>query len=181
VPGSPRIKAPTALFTLILTALCLSAAHAASPDLPRKAAIFNFELIDTSEEGAMNGRRADETRRLGELDSFLKSRLIGSGKFTAVDLAPVQTDLSQAGDLYKCNGCAADIAKKAGAEVAIIGWVQKVSNLILNINLEIDDAATGKALQRGSVDIRGNTDESWHRGLDYLLRNRILKAENGPK
>jgi hypothetical protein len=168
-----------AFIALILATLCLSVAHAASPETPRKAAIFHFELIDTSEEGAMNGKRADETRRLGELDSFLKSRLTESGKFTAVDLAPVEADLSQAGDLYKCNGCAADIAKKAGAEVAITGWVQKVSNLILNINLEIDDAATGKPLQRGSVDIRGNTDESWHRGLDYLLRNRILKTENG--
>ena len=27
-----------------------------------------------------------------------------------------------------------------------------------------------------SVDIRGNTDESWRRGLDYLLRNYLLHA-----
>jgi hypothetical protein len=26
-----------------------------------------------------------------------------------------------------------------------------------------------------SVDIRGNTDESWQRGLDYLLRNYLLR------
>jgi hypothetical protein len=26
-----------------------------------------------------------------------------------------------------------------------------------------------------SVDIRGNTDESWRRGLDYLLRNYLLR------
>jgi hypothetical protein len=26
----------------------------------------------------------------------------------------------------------------------------------------------------GSADIRGNTDESWTRGIDYILRNRIL-------
>ena len=25
------------------------------------------------------------------------------------------------------------------------------------------------------VDIRGNTDESWRRGLDYLLRNYLLR------
>jgi hypothetical protein len=27
-----------------------------------------------------------------------------------------------------------------------------------------------------SVDIRGNTDESWRRGLDYMLRNYLFKA-----
>jgi hypothetical protein len=26
-----------------------------------------------------------------------------------------------------------------------------------------------------SIDIRGNTDESWRRGLDYLLRNYLLR------
>jgi hypothetical protein len=27
------------------------------------------------------------------------------------------------------------------------------------------------------VDIRGDTDESWRRGLSYLLRNRILDEQ----
>jgi Protein of unknown function (DUF2380) len=26
-----------------------------------------------------------------------------------------------------------------------------------------------------AVDIRGNTDESWRHGLDYLLRNYLLR------
>ena len=50
-------------------------------------------------------------------------------------------------------------------------WVQKVSNLILNINLELRDAATGQTLDVGSVDIRGNTDESWRRGARRLAEN----------
>jgi hypothetical protein len=52
--------------------------------------------------------------------------------------------------------------------------VQKVSNLILNINLEVRDVADGHVLRAGSVDIRGNTDETWARGLAWLLRHRIL-------
>ena len=57
-----------------------------------------------------------------------------------------------------------------------VGWVQKVSNLILNINLYLRNAATGDVLVLGSVDIRGNTDESWRRGTEYLLKHRILPA-----
>jgi hypothetical protein len=36
------------------------------------------------------------------------------------------------------------------------------------------DVATGKTLKGGSVDIRGNTDQSWDRGLKYLLEERVL-------
>jgi hypothetical protein len=70
-----------------------------------------------------------------------------------------------------------ELARRDGAAFSIVGWVQKVSNLILNINLVIRDTATGQRVAAGSVDIRGDTDESWTRGLSYLLRNRILVAE----
>jgi len=49
-------------------------------------------------------------------------------------------------------------------------WVQKVSNLILNINLEVR-SESGVTRYRGSVDIRGNTDESWLRGVRRLAEN----------
>jgi hypothetical protein len=52
--------------------------------------------------------------------------------------------------------------------------VQKVSDLILNINLVIEDAKTGKQVAGGSVDIRGNTDESWSRGLRFLFEEHVL-------
>ena len=42
----------------------------------------------------------------------------------------------------------------------MVGWVQKVSNLILNINIAVYDVASGRRLAGFSVDIRGDTDES---------------------
>ena len=47
--------------------------------------------------------------------------------------------------------------------------------LLLNINFYMEDAESGKMKFARSVDIRGNTDESWRRGLDYLLRNHLLR------
>jgi hypothetical protein len=29
-----------------------------------------------------------------------------------------------------------------------------------------------------SVDMRGNTDESWSRALDWLIRNRLLASDS---
>ena len=75
-----------------------------------------------------------------------------------------------------------DFAIKAGADRAAWGTVQKVSNLILNINVYIEDARQKKMEFVRSVDIRGNTDESWQRGLDYMLRHYLLRDsdDNGP-
>ena len=53
------------------------------------------------------------------------------------------------------------MAAKLGARYAVTSEVQKVSNLILSMNVVIRDAATGDAVRAYAVEIRGNTDESW--------------------
>ena len=51
-----------------------------------RAAIFDFELIDTSLEGATNGPRADETARLARLGDQLRALVASSGKLEVIDL-----------------------------------------------------------------------------------------------
>ena len=145
---------------------------------PVRAAIFGFELYDTSLEGGTGGR-ADEQARLHRLDEQLRTLLTRSGAYTPVNTGPVE-QAARAQTLRTCDGCEAALARKLGAEVSVMGWVQKVSNLILNINAVIRDAATGRVLRAGSVDIRGNTDESWSRGLSYLVRNRLFEPSPDP-
>ena len=142
-----------------------------------RVAIFDFELIDTSLEGATNGPRADETARLVRLGDQLRTLVTSSGKLEVIDIAPVRAEAHKA-SLQACGGCDADFAQELGAELSITGTVQKVSNLILNINLYVRVVATRAPLVAMSVDIRGNTDESWSRGLEYLVRTRFLPSEN---
>ena len=56
--------------------------------------------------------------------------------------------------------------------------VQKVSNLILNMNIYLRDVHTGHS-SAASADMRGNTDESWSRAMSYLVRNRLLAPNYG--
>ena len=70
-------------------------------------------------------------------------------------------------------------AHELGAKYSVTGWVQKVSNLILNVNIVMRDAETGQMIWGKSVDVRGNTDESWSRALDYLVRNYLLAPGQG--
>jgi hypothetical protein len=143
-----------------------------------RVAIFDFELVDTSLEGATNGPRADEAARLARLGDQLRALATSSGKLEVIDIAPVRPEARKA-NLQACGGCDADFAKKLGAELSITGTVQKVSNLILilNINLYVRVVETRAPLVAMSADIRGNTDESWARGLDYLVRTRFLPSE----
>ena len=169
---APTFKAgaPRRAVLVLIAVLTLPAAAEAAP---LRAAVFPFELDDTSLQGAMQGAQPAEQARLARLDAQLRVALAASGGYTLVDTAPVAAQV-QSRSLQSCDTCAADLAHRLGAAVAVNGWVQKVSPLILNINLIVRDAATNKMLRAGSVDIRGDTDESWTRGLAWLLKRRIL-------
>jgi hypothetical protein len=144
----------------------------------RSVAVFNFELLDTSVEGAIRGARADEQERLARLSDQLRELLRDSCQFSLADLAPIASE-AQASNLQSCGGCDARLARHIGAELAITGTVQKVSNLILNMNIYIRDASSGAIIAAMSADMRGNTDESWTRTLNWLVRNRLLAAGYG--
>jgi hypothetical protein len=160
----------SALSLLELAALAPSPSSAA---VPVRAAVFDFEWIDTSLEGAMGGLRQDEQQRLQELGARLRRELAVSGRFEPVDITPLAEEARHS-NLQACGGCDARMAKSLGAQLAITGTVQKVSNLILNINIYMRDAETGRLLSVSSADMRGNTQESWMRTLDWLVKNRLL-------
>ena len=156
-----------------LAGTLLAATAACGADLP-VAATFAFQLDDTSLQGEMRGHDPGDQARLGRLDSQLRDALAQSGRYRPVAVPADPTGQSW----WTCDGCEVDPARKAGANVSVIGWVQKVSNLILNINVVMRDVETGTRIAAGSVDIRGDTDESWTHGMSFLLRNRILGGES---
>jgi hypothetical protein len=139
----------------------------------RTVAVFDFELIDTSLQGATYGPSRDEQERLAWVGGDLRKRLTQTGRFEVVDIAPLAARVHPT-NLQSCGGCDAELARELGATLAITGWVQKVSNLILNMNIAVRDADTGKLVAGMSVDMRGNTQESWSRALNYLIVNRLL-------
>lgn len=167
--------AALAALALLLSASPEGLVRAAEEPLP--LAVFDFELIDTSLEGEVSGPREDEQKRLVLISDLLRKMLAESGRYEIVDIAPAAAVIQDAGYIHGCNGCDAKIAGDLGAERALTGTVQKVSNLILNINLYERDVASGKLLRAMSVDIRSNSDKSWSRGVSYLVRNRILKGK----
>jgi hypothetical protein len=164
-------------YALALAALVMPLAARAAA---QKVAVFEFELIDTSLEGEINGPRPDEQRRLSRLADTLRSTLAASGRYEVIDITPVAAE-ARSKNLQACGNCAGQLAAAVGAELAITGTVQKVSNLILNMNIYIRDVRSNSLIRQMSADFRGNTDESWSHALDWLVRNRLLEPEREPK
>ena len=134
-----------------------------------RVALLPFELVNTSLEAT----RPDEVARIAMLDRMVTERMAATG-LEMVDPAPIAAEVLARGSLRTCNGCERELGRQLGADFVAVGWVQKVSNLILNLNLRVRDVAGGAIVAAGTVDIRGNTDESWRRGVLYLLEHRIL-------
>jgi hypothetical protein len=166
------------LQALALAALSLVVATT-SAQAGARAAVFEFDLIDDSQEGEADGVRADQTKRLVMISEELVKAIKADGRYEPVDLTPIAADIERLRPIYKCNQCEDDLARKVNADFLFIGTVQKVSNLILNLNLYVRDVKAGKIIQVMSSDIRSNTDESWLRGVRYVIKNQLF-AEKRP-
>jgi hypothetical protein len=166
---------PLRRFILILA---LAPAAAGGAELPALA-VLPFELIDEQHELAPANL---EYERVRVITRQLGDELQSKGLYRVLDTGPVQPmidELAARQNLRDCNGCELDIGRALKADRVLVGWVQKVSNLILNINIRIEDISTGAVVLQKSVDIRGNTDESWRRGVDALVRDMLDKGQRG--
>jgi hypothetical protein len=160
---------------LLLVPLCTVTpgfCETAQPPAPRSAAVMQLELIDDMSAYEDPAVIDAENRRITLASDALRNELDQRGLYRVVDNRPAAeliANLKARQNLRDCNGCEIDIGKALGADVIVIGWVQKVSNLILNINLQIKDVHSGEMLYAKSVDLRSNTDDSWRRGVRYLV------------
>jgi Protein of unknown function (DUF2380) len=164
-----------AQFATILLALTIAVPTLADPP---KLAVFDFELLDTSLQGQMNGPRRDEHERLMRAGEQLRKELAESGKFQLLDILPVRA-AARDSNLQACGGCDVQFAQQLGADLYITGVVQKVSELILIMSIYVRDAHTGHLVSAMNAHLRGNSDESWSRATTFLLHNRLLAPNYG--
>ena len=113
-----------------------------------------------------------EKARQVKLANLFKQKLEATGRFKFVPTPPeVMAKIVAGQNIGECSGCEVDFGKQLGGERIAWVTVQKISNLILNMNVYMADTATNKMTYVHSVDIRGNTDESWLRSMNYLMDN----------
>ena len=160
--------------------LCLSLLHAPgmAADAPlKRIAMFDFALMDETLDHAADAAQRERLQRISEQ---LRREFIERAFYQVIDWhreAALVDDMRSHVALHDCNGCDVELGRALGVDRVLTGWVQKVSNLILNINIQIKDVRSGGTVLMKSVDIRGNTDRSWERGIRHLTQSMADKGQ----
>ncbi|MFN3987448.1 MAG: DUF3280 domain-containing protein [Rhodocyclaceae bacterium] len=165
------------ILPMLLAGLC-SLAHAAAPTL----AMVGFELLEDHPD---RSRDDAQQARLQLIDAEFRALVQDRGLYHVVDLTPHQGVIdavrARSEFIYRCEPCKTELGEGIGTDYVAVGWVQKVSNLILNVNIEIREVASGRVALVKSVDLRGNNDESWIRGVRFMVRDMAEKRAANPR
>ncbi|OWJ66980.1 DUF3280 domain-containing protein [Inquilinus limosus] len=153
----------------LLPILVLAAGPAAAQT---PVAVFPFELADTSGEAAPS---SSHDARIALATDHLARKLEQSGRYRPVDLSPLAAEVAATAPRYDCGGCWLEVARKSGAELAVLPAVHKVSTLISTMDLWVADLRSGQYVAHVTGQIRGDTDTAWLRGVDFLVDERLLR------
>ena len=182
------LKRTTWPATVVMVCLALNFASlpqsAAAEEAPAQAAEvtsgkpINIVLLDVllqnDNEGLDPTSNAERARQVKVGEEF-KRMLEASGHYKFVPVTDdIKKKMAAAQHIGQCAGCELDYGRELGADAVAWIEVQKISNLIINLNVYVAGTKDPKLNFIHSVDIRGNTDDSWVRSLDYLLKNFFL-------
>jgi hypothetical protein len=156
-------------FLVLSVCLCAAPAHAVT-----RAAVFPFDFHDAEQDGQLIPQyNSEDLRRLKLIADELKRLMQKDGKYAVVDLSSREKEVQTAAPFNQCNGCEVPIAKEAGADIAVTGYVDKVSGALINLAIVARDTKTGELTKTMSASINGNNDDLWLHGVRYLWKNRF--------
>ncbi|TAN48360.1 MAG: DUF2380 domain-containing protein [Methylococcaceae bacterium] len=121
-----------------------------------------------------SSRNAEWEERRILASTALRTALDNRHAYAVADQAATLRAIDASGatpPFHACNGCELDVARSAHARYVLVGWVSRVSNLVLSLNLEIKDTADGRTVLRKGLDFRGDNDKGWLKAIDYFVKN----------
>ncbi|WP_424932574.1 DUF2380 domain-containing protein [Amaricoccus macauensis] len=150
------------MLKLLVALAALGLAGTATADT---LAVMPVMFLDTS--GEDEDQSAAHAARLAAMGDALVRDL--AADYDAVVLIPE-------GDLQaRCPGeapdCLVGLARAAEADVALFAAVLKTSTLIMRMYVNVVDVAQGQVITQRELNFRGDTDESWQRAEQFLVRN----------
>jgi Protein of unknown function (DUF2380) len=153
----------------------------AAADPLRSLVVLDFELVDEANNPLT---KAAQEVRLRNATAQVQRELAERQLYRVTNPEPshaLQRALrNQQEYLYRCDDCAEQVGKLMGVDLVMSTWVQKVSELILNVNVQIYDVKAQKVMFSKSVDMRGNDDVSWTRAVRFLVRDMAEKRARNP-
>jgi hypothetical protein len=180
--GGKRHRTPISARALAATLAAASTLFAIQPSSaaergPAKIAVFDFELDDRSAGGGIIGPDATDTENLKMSTEQARRMLAASGRYSIVDIGSAAGEVVLAGGVQHCNGCEAPLAKKLGADQAMVGVFTRVNRTEYTLQILIRDTETGAVLSNGFTGLRMGANYAWPRGVKWLMDNKLLSAQ----
>ncbi|MCB4767407.1 DUF3280 domain-containing protein [Ancylobacter sp. Lp-2] len=141
--------------------LSLTGMGAAEPVPPAAVAIMDFQYLDTS--GEVRDQTADHQARLKRFMSGLRQEVAASDQFRVVALAcqPCALTDANAPELTEA-------ARQAGADLLLVGGIQKMSTLVQWAKVALIDLKTDKKVLERLYTFRGDSDEAWRNAEGFI-------------
>ncbi|WGJ15052.1 DUF3280 domain-containing protein [Methylocapsa sp. D3K7] len=136
---------------------------------PKATAIFPVELWDTSGEGIKPG----QSERLKLTTEKLAELLEHTGRYRSLDLSAFTARVAATEPRYTCNGCWLGVARDAGADLAVLTVVHKVSTLVSSVDLYVADVKSGEYIAHVDAQFRGDDDRAYLRAFEFLVNERL--------
>jgi hypothetical protein len=171
-------RALAAVLAAALTVFAIQPPKAAEPGLV-KIAVFDFELDDRSAGRGIIGQDAIDTENLKMSTEEARRMLSVSGRYSIVDASSAADEVISAGGIQHCNGCEGPLAKELGADQSMVGVFTRVSRTEYTLQILVRDTQTGAVVSNASTGLRMGANDSWPRGVKWLMDNRILSAQRG--
>lgn len=168
--GGPAAR--SALGVLMLVAATAMAPAVLAADL-ESLVVLDYEFDGDPGDAAM---RAERELRMARMSDALRDALRRAALFNVIDTPQLRADIERikaAQYLHRCNGCELDLARAAGARVVLVPWIYRMSQLVVTMHFEMKEVSTGKLLMKRALDFRNDTDASWKREVDYLVRDML--------
>jgi Protein of unknown function (DUF2380) len=167
-PRRDRRAAPAPRVAIHAATLAVALAGATAPARAGGEVLLAFAGLGFSDSsGEAEDQRKVHAERLSRFKADLEAGLAKSGKYRLAALS-CPSETCGASDQE-----AADLdaqAKKAGADLLLIGGVHKMSSLVLWLKVDVIDIATGKRVLERLLTFRGDNDAAWNHAAEFLLR-----------
>jgi hypothetical protein len=126
-------------------------------------AIIDFSYLDTS--GEARDQSGEHQARLAGFMAALKADLAAQGKLRIVVPACGQSPCGVAGER---RGALVAAARAAGADLLLVGSIQKMSTLVQWAKVEAIDLTTEDVLLDKLFTFRGDADEAWRHAEAFI-------------
>jgi hypothetical protein len=173
----PRLRRAAYVAVVMLAFFAMVPLKAHAEDVRQGAlAVLPFEIEDTSGEAGPANRH---DAMLARLTTLVGEQIAAAKPYDVVPEERVREAVAAVNTgtfLRRCNGCEVDIAKRVGARYVLIGWLFKMSTLILTLHIEIKDVTTGKPVYARAFDFRGDNERSYQHAAKILVRSLVSET-----